>query len=138
MLPHIAGQQGTQGQGCILVGSLTKGQCAVPVADQPGPPGAEHPHSGGFHGGFHGGHAAQVPVNGAGQSVIRPLAGSRSEALEVQRVVVYAPGIVADTLADILRQAAPILTELLQRPVLAGRTGGQQLVQIVYVMATEQ
>ena len=48
-------------------------------------------------------------------------------------MVVYAPGIVADTLADILRQAAPILTELLQRPVLAGRTGGQQLVQIVYV-----
>ena len=133
MLPHVAGQQGAQGQRRVLVAGLAHGQGAVPVADQPGPPGAEHPQGGGLHGGFQGGHPAQIPLRGGGQGRVRPLSGVWSHALEVQRVVVYAPGVVADALSDVLRQAAPVLAELLQRPVLTGGTGGQQLVQIVYV-----
>ena len=133
MLPHVAGQQGTQGQGRILVGGLSDGQGPVPVADQPGPPGAEHPQSGGLHGGSQSGHSAQVPLRGGSQGRVRSFAGIWGHALKVQRVIVHAPGVVADALADVLRQAAPIHAELLQRPVLTGRAGGQQLVQIVYV-----
>ena len=125
VLPHVAGQQGTQRQGGVLVGGLADGQRTLPVADQPGPPGAEYAQSGGFHSGFESGHPAQVPVNGGGQGFVRPLAGRGRHALEIQRVVVHAAGIVADALAEVPRQAAPILTELLQRPALAGGTGGQ-------------
>ena len=133
MLPHVADQQGTQGQGGVLVGGLADGQGAVPVTDQPGPSGAKYPQGGGLHGGLQGGHPAQIPLHSGSQGRVRPFAGIWGHSLEVQRVVVDASGVVADALADVLRQAAPIRAELLQRPALTGGAGGQQLVQIVYV-----
>ena len=52
MLPHIAPQQGRQGQGAVLVGGLADGEPPVFIRNQPGPARTELAQGRGAQGGF--------------------------------------------------------------------------------------
>lgn len=104
VLPHVTAQQGHQRQGRVLVGGLLDGQTALPVGGQPGPAGAELSQGCLPHGGLQPRQTAEGPEDGPLQRRFGGGGRQGVEGAEVQAVVVYAPGVVPDALAELLRQ----------------------------------
>ena len=133
VLPHVTAQQGHQRQGRVLVGGLLDGQTALPVGGQPGPAGAELSQGCLPHGGLQPRQTAEGPEDGPLQRRFGGGGRQGVEGAEVQAVVVYAPGVVPDALAELLRQRLPAETQLPKRPGLIGRRPLQQLIQGVHI-----
>ena len=131
VFPHVAKQQGNQGQRGVLVGGLDHGEPPLAVADQPGPARPELAQGGVLHGGLQPVQAPEVPGHGVGQGSGGGGHGTRGQGLKIEVVVVNAPGVVPHALADVLRQAGPFLDQALQGPVLDLRVRFQELVQVV-------